>query len=37
MNIIVYAGMSYLITAIIAFGVIGVIVGISKFLSQPSE
>lgn len=37
MNIIVYAGMSYLITAVIAFAVIGVIVGISRFLSQPSE
>ncbi len=37
MNIIVYSAMAYLITAVIAFGVIGVIVGISKFLSQPSE
>ena len=37
MNIIVYAGTAYLLTAVIAFAVIGVIVGISRFLSQPSE
>ncbi|MCW2307167.1 hypothetical protein M2319_001489 [Rhodobium gokarnense] len=37
MNIIVYAGLAYLITAAIAFLVIAVIVGISKFLSTPSD
>ncbi|PTV95771.1 hypothetical protein C8J27_10399 [Rhodobacter aestuarii] len=34
MNIIVYAATSYLITAVISFAVIGVIVGISKLLSD---
>ncbi|EKX56741.1 hypothetical protein D516_2190 [Rhodobacter sp. AKP1] len=34
MNIVVYAGFSYLITAVISFAVIGVIVGIAKFLSS---
>lgn len=36
MNIIAYAAMSYLITAVISFVVIGVIVGISKLLSNSS-
>lgn len=34
MNIVVYAGLAYLLTALIAFAVIGIIVGISRFLSQ---
>lgn len=37
MNIIVYAALTYLITAVIAFMVIGVIVGISKFLSNTND
>ncbi len=34
MNIIVYAGMAYLLTAVIAFAVTGLIVGISRFMSS---
>ncbi|SOC19047.1 hypothetical protein SAMN05877831_11754 [Rhodobacter maris] len=34
MNIIAYAAFSYLITAVISFAVIGVIVAISKLLSN---
>ena len=37
MNIVVYAGMAYLLTAVIAYAVIGVIVGISRFLSAGSD
>jgi len=37
MNIIAYAGMAYLLTAVISFAVIAVIVGISKFLSNGSS
>ena len=37
MNIVVYAGMAYLLTAVIAYAVIGVIVGISRFLSTGSD
>ncbi|AEO47835.1 hypothetical protein F11_06825 [Rhodospirillum rubrum F11] len=37
MNIIVYAGFSYFITAVIAYAVMGVIVSLSRFLSQRSN
>ena len=37
MNIIVYAGMAYLLTAVIAFAVTAVIVGISRFMSTGSD
>lgn len=34
MNIIVYAGFTYFLTAVIAYAVIAVIVGLARFLSK---
>lgn len=37
MNVIAYAGLAYLTTAVISFLVIAVIVGLSRFLSNDSS
>lgn len=37
MSVVTYSAMAYLVTAIIAYAVIGVVVGLSKFLSSPED